>query len=137
MHQDVFINNLKLTSTNLYYMKITVAHLFVMHAMQTKYLGHISTILSGTLTGSKNHRVLARPSLVAQTVKCLSTMRETGVRALDWEDPLEREMATHSSTVAWKIPWREEPGSLQSAAAAKSLQSCPSQSMGSQRVRYN
>ena len=43
-------------------------------------------------------------SLVAQTVKCLSTMRETWVRALGWEDPLEKEMATHSSTIAWKIP---------------------------------
>ena len=51
-------------------------------------------------------------SLVAHTVKHLSTMRETWVRALGWEDPLEKEMATHSSTIAWKIPWREEPGRL-------------------------
>ena len=42
---------------------------------------------------------------MAQMVKCLSTMRETPVRALGWEDPLEKEMATHSSTLAWKIPW--------------------------------
>ena len=41
-------------------------------------------------------------------------MRETWVRALGWEDPLEKEMASHSSTVAWKIPWTEEPGKLQS-----------------------
>ena len=53
-------------------------------------------------------------SLVAQMVKRLSTMRETQVRALGWEDPLEKEMATHSSTLAWKIPWTEEPGRLQS-----------------------
>ena len=53
-------------------------------------------------------------SLVAQTVKRLSTVRETWVRALGWEDPLEKEMAIHSSTVAWKIPWTEEPGRLQS-----------------------
>ena len=53
-------------------------------------------------------------SLVAQTVKCLSTMRETRVQSLVWEDPLEKEMATHSSTLAWKIPWTEEPGGLQS-----------------------
>ena len=47
-------------------------------------------------------------------VKRLSTMRETQVRALDWEDPLEKEMATHSNTIVWKIPWTEEPGRLQS-----------------------
>ena len=52
-------------------------------------------------------------------VKYLSAMRETGVRSLGQEDPMEREMATHSSTLAWKIPWTEEPGR--------------SQSMGSQR----
>ena len=44
-------------------------------------------------------------------VKCLPTMQETRVRSLDWEDPLEKEMATHSSILAWKIPWTEEPGS--------------------------
>ena len=47
-------------------------------------------------------------------VKLLSTMRETWVRALGWEDPLEKEMAIHFSTIAWKIPWTEEPGRLQS-----------------------
>ena len=47
--------------------------------------------------------------LVAQTVKCLPAMRETWVRSLGWEDPLEKEMAIHSSTLAWKIPWMEEP----------------------------
>ena len=62
-------------------------------------------------------------SLVAQTVKHLSTMWETRVRSLGWEDPLEKEMAIHSSTIAWKIPWTEEPGRLQS--------------MGSQRVRHD
>ena len=51
---------------------------------------------------------------MAQTVKPLPTMRETRVQSLDWEDPLEKEMATHSSTLAWKIPWTEEPGGLQS-----------------------
>ena len=53
-------------------------------------------------------------SLVAQTVKRLPTMRETWVRSLDQEDPLEKEMAIHSSTLAWKIPWTEGPGRLQS-----------------------
>ena len=51
-------------------------------------------------------------SLVAQTVKRLPAMRETWVRSLAWEDPLEKEMATHFSTLAWKIPWTEEPGRL-------------------------
>ena len=46
-------------------------------------------------------------------VKRLSTMRETRVRSLGWEDPLEKEMAIHSRTIAWKIPWTEEPGRLQ------------------------
>ena len=54
-------------------------------------------------------------SLVAQMVKHLSTMWEIWVQALGWEDPLEKEMAIHSSTIAWKIPWTlEEPGRLQS-----------------------
>ena len=53
-------------------------------------------------------------SLVAQTVKRLSTMQETQVQSLGWEEPLEKEMAIHSMTIAWKIPWTEEPGRLQS-----------------------
>ena len=51
-------------------------------------------------------------SLVAQTVKGLSVMLETRLRSLGREDPLEKEMAIHSSTLAWKIPWTEEPGRL-------------------------
>ena len=58
------------------------------------------------------HNVWA--SLVAQTVKCLPAMWETWVCSLGREDPLEKEMATHSSTLAWRIPWMEEPGGLQS-----------------------
>ena len=54
-----------------------------------------------------------RTSLVAQMVKHLPTMWETQVQSLGWEDPLEKEMATHSSTLAWKIPWTEVPGRLQ------------------------
>ena len=64
--------------------------------------------------------VLGRTSLVAQ---CLPTMRKTRVQSLDREDPLEKEMATNSSTLAWKVPWMEEPGRLQS--------------MGSQRVGHD
>ena len=62
-------------------------------------------------------------SLVAQTVKRLLAIRETWVRFLVWEDPLEKAMAPHSSTLAWKIPWMEERGGLQS--------------LGSQRVRHD
>ena len=58
--------------------------------------------------------VLLMASLVAQMVKRLPIMRETWVQPLGQEDPLEKEMATHSSTLAWKIPWTEEPGRLQS-----------------------
>ena len=52
-------------------------------------------------------------SLVAQRLKHLPAMRETWVRSLGWEDPLEKEMATHSSILAWRIPWTEKPGGLQ------------------------
>ena len=62
-------------------------------------------------------------SLVAQTVKRLPAMRETQVQSLGREDPMEKEMATHSSTLAWKIPRAEKPGKLQS--------------MGSQRVGHD
>ena len=53
-------------------------------------------------------------SLIAQLVKNLPAMQETLVRFLVWEDPLEKGTATHSSTLAWEIPWTEEPGGLQS-----------------------
>ena len=58
-------------------------------------------------------------SLVAQVVKHLPAMRETRVRSLGQEDPLEKEMATHSSTLEWKIPWMEEPGGLQSLGSQR------------------
>ena len=56
---------------------------------------------------------------MAQTVKRLSTMQETWVGSLGREDPLEKEMAIHSSTIAWKIPWTEEPGRLQSVGSPR------------------
>ena len=62
-------------------------------------------------------------SLVAQMVKSLPAVWETGVQSLGGEDALEKEMATHSSIFAWRIPWTEEPGGLQS--------------MGSQRVQHD
>ena len=58
-------------------------------------------------------------SLVAQRVKCLPAMRETQVQSPGQEDPLEKEMATHSSTLAWKIPWSEEPVRLQSMGSKR------------------
>ena len=51
---------------------------------------------------------------MAQTVKNLPAMQETRVQSLDWENPLEKEIATHSSILAWRNPWTEEPGRLQS-----------------------
>ena len=65
----------------------------------------------------------SKSSLVAQMVKHLPIMWETWVQSLGWEDPLEKEMAIHSSTIARKIPWTEKPGRLQS--------------MGSQRVGHD
>ena len=60
---------------------------------------------------------------VAQMVKKLPAMQETQVQPMGWEDPLEKKMTNHFSTLAWRIPWIEEPGGLQS--------------IGSQRVRYD
>ena len=62
---------------------------------------------------------LPQTSLVAQSVKNLPAMQEIWVRPLGWEDPLEKEMATHSSILAWKISWREEPGGLQSMGSPR------------------
>ena len=85
------------------------------------WLRMLTTFLNNKV---KLHTVtLKQTSLVAQTVKHLPTMQETRVLSLGQEDPLEKEMATHSSSLAWKIPWMEEPGRLQS--------------MGSQRVGHN
>ena len=54
---------------------------------------------------------------MAQTVKNLPAMKETWVQSLGWEDPLEKGMATHSSVLAWRIPWTEKPGGLQSVGS--------------------
>ena len=69
------------------------------------------------------HYACQGASLVAQMVKNLPAVQETWVRSLGREDPLEKGMSTHSNILAWRIPWTEEPGGLQS--------------MGSQRVRHN
>ena len=72
---------------------------------------------------NKIYLTLRKDSLVAQMIKSLPSVWETWVWPLGQDDPLEKEMATYSSTLAWKIPWMKEPGSLQS--------------MGSQRVGHN
>ena len=77
-------------------------------------------------TEALSHLILLKTQwvfFILQTVKNLPAMQETWVPSLGGEDPLEKEMATHSSILAWKIPWTEEPGRLQS--------------MGSQRVRHD
>ena len=82
-------------------------------------------IIINNLLGTRHFAMhfIASSSLVAQRLKHLPGMQKTGVQSLGQEDPLEKEMATHSSTLAWRIPWREEPGRLQS--------------MGSQRVGHD
>ena len=70
-------------------------------------------MIKGSIQG-EDIAIINRTSLVAQTVKRLPTMRENWVQSLGWEDFLEKEMATHSNILAWKIPWTEEPGRLQS-----------------------
>ena len=60
-----------------------------------------------------------RASLLAQSVKNLSAMQETQVQSLGWEDPLEKGVATHSSIPAWRTPWTEEPGGLQSVGSQR------------------
>ena len=70
------------------------------------FVGKVMSLLFNTLSR------FVRISLVAQTVKHLSTMWETPVQSLGWEDLLEKEMATHSIILPWEIPWTEEPGRL-------------------------
>ena len=75
------------------------------------------------MDGGFARNIASGASLVTQMVKNLPAMQETLVQLLGQEDPLEKEMATHSSILAWKIPWTEEPGGQQS--------------MGSQRVEHD
>ena len=76
-----------------------------------------------TADGDCSHEIKRCLLLVSQRLKHLPAMQETWVRSRGWEDPVEKEMATHSSILAWRIPWVEEPGGLQST--------------GSQRVRHD
>ena len=85
-------------------------HLHLWSACIGDFKEHISTI---NINDNDNYNY-NWASLVAQMVKNLPAVQETWVQFLGWEDLLEKEMATHSSILAWKIPWREEPGKLQS-----------------------
>ena len=76
----------------------TCIYLWLIHVVQQKPIQYCKAIIP-----------------VAQTVKNLPAMQETRIQFLVWEDPLEKGMASHSNVLAWKIPWTEEPGKLQSA----------------------
>ena len=96
----------------------------ILTAPQSPFKGKEETgVLLGVLVNRRLTNNLLGPSLVAQMVNNLPATQETWVRSLGGEDPLEKQMATHSSILAWRIPWIEEPGRLQS--------------MGSQRVRHD
>ena len=103
--------------------------LLTMHILRP----HPRPIESETLGTGPSNLCLASPlddSLVIQPVKNPPEMQETQIWSLGWEDPLEKEMATHFSSLAWNIPWTEKPGRLPSTYQA-------SQSMGSQRVGHD
>ena len=104
-------------------MKCFLSNLWSHLCVHDQSLSHVW--LCVTLRTAARHAPLSMgwASLVAQRVKPLPAMWETRVWSLGWEGPLEKEMATHSSTLAWKIPWFEKPGRLQST--------------GSQRVRHD
>ena len=101
-------------------------HCFLIHSSADGHLGcfHVLAIINSAAMNFGVHVSLSiLTSLVAHTVKRLPAMRETQVQFLGREGPLEKEMAIHSSTLVWKIPWMEEPDRLQS--------------MGSHRVGHN
>ena len=96
----------------------SLAYLYVNSERSENRIKEISPFTAATQRIPRN-KPKERTSLLTQMVKRLSTMWETQVRALGWEDPLEKETAIHSSTIAWKIPWTEEPGRLQSMGALR------------------
>ena len=96
------------------------AYLTYIQSTTCKMPGWIKHKLESRVPGEMS---ITSDSLVAQVVKCLPTIWETWVQLLRREDPLQKEIATYSSTLAWKIPWTKEPGTLQS--------------MGSQRVGHD
>ena len=106
-------------SRDLLYISFFLSFSWFIHSLPHPFIApciHFAPLLCTTLW-------MFWASLVAQRLKRLPGMQEAQVQPLGWEDPLGKEMATYSSTLAWRIPWREEPGRLQS--------------MGSQRVGYH
>ena len=79
----------------------------------------IKAVLWGCLRQLFKEHLDKRTSLVAHVVKNLPAMQETQIPSLGWEDPLEKEMAAHSSILGWRIPWTEEPGGLQSTGSQR------------------
>ena len=82
-------------------------------------IGNMVYIHNVKLLSIKKNEVMPFAFLVAQRIKHLPAMQEARVRSLGWEDPLEKEMATYSSILAWRIPWTEEPGGLQSTGSQR------------------
>ena len=93
--------------------KSILSFTFCLHTVSSPLAMEIATF-SFTFLNLEFVLPFAGASLVAQRIKRLPAMQETGVQSLGWEDPLEKEMATHSSILVWRIPWAEEPGGLQS-----------------------
>ena len=83
----------------------------IVHTLDCELYGLLLQLLSSTVS----HRA----SMEAQTVKNLPAVQETQIRSLGQEDPLEKEIATHSSILAWEIPWTEKPGRVQSVGSQR------------------
>ena len=108
-----------LTSTDLNELEVVIQLVLFSHTVQANLLSYKvfysrPSCSHHELQGLFGFPYINRDSLVAQTAKSLLAMQETQVQSLGWEDALEKEMASHSSILAWKIPWMEEPGRLQS-----------------------
>ena len=109
-----YLHFYKLTTKNQTEIKESIS--FTIATKRIKYLG-INLPKETKELYTENQKTLMKEiwaSLLAQLVKNLPAVQETHVRSLGWEDPLEKEVATHSSILAWKISWTEESGGLQS-----------------------
>ena len=108
-----------LTSTDLNELEVVIQLVLFSHTVQANLLSYKvfysrPSCSHHELQGLFGFPYINRDSLVAQTAKSLLAMQETQVQSLGWEDALEKEMASHSSILAWKIVWTEEPGRLSS-----------------------
>ena len=103
-------------------MRVKHSHPPLLYMLASSFPGLLATyhpVLPLPLFQVPGRALLTPLSLVAQTVKNLPATQETGVQSLGWEDALKKEKATHSSILAWKIPWTEEPGRLQSTGSQR------------------